>query len=666
MKRRSTSLWIWIIVCAIVLGAFLPSLFINKKFIEQSSSPPARLVNDWEVRFGQQPGQGDSWQALGEEEQNKLSHYKGSLWVKRTLPELPWNKPYLFLSGMNRFEVFLDGQSVYRFNMEPGLIWNHFIMTWHPIPIQPEDEGKELSLHMEWDRMPFMMNNWIVVGEPDSILTRFLQQDSSRYIYSVLYITVGIVGLIFFARRREKLYFWFSLLTLSSGFGLLLICNSLQWFFDVQALYYWKDLLLTLGVYAFTGLYGEVLGASRRLIVRITKLTLLLYTIASLFAGIWSPTWYWKMLNDGLPWLAIVAIGVVTYALARFPNSAQRQYERRWLLRGYVILVISGLGHMISNYLYAQYKPFNELWHYFNIVIANLLPNGLLLFMSCMVFVVIHRVGYIYQDSERNARDLQTKNIELEQFYRNLEQIVETRTQELEEANRSLTITLREKAETLAEVSVLEERNRIAQDMHDVVGHTLTAAIVQLEASKKLAAKEGNLPSEKLDTVSGLVRKGLEDIRKTVRLLKSDSPPVKLEFALRELIRETIETMEVAIEADIELPCEMGKLTEKVIYHALQEGLTNGIRHAGCSWFRYSIRPREDLLEIKLWNDGKPFGFAKPGFGLTTMMERVHLLGGTVAVGSSEGADGIPMGCELAITFPLPLLLPSSPRSTSA
>jgi signal transduction histidine kinase len=636
------------------LGLLLPSFLFSKNYLGESSAPPALLAKNWKVHYGQSPSQGDGWQAFDEAQWRKLNGYEGTVWVKRTLPDLPWDKPYLFLGAMNRFEVFLDGKSVYRFHAEPGLYWNHFLMTLHPIPVKPEDGGKEISLRMEWDRLPFVINSWIRAGEPDTILTYLLQKDSSQYVYSVLYFTAGLVGIVFFARRREKLYLWFSLLVFSAGIGLLLLCSSLQWLMNVRVLYYWRDLLLVSGVYAFTGLYGEVLGASKRLLIRIAKNSLLIYLVASLLAGIWSPTWYWKMLNNGFPWLALAAIGAVTYALARFPNDPRRRHEKSWLLRGYGILVVSGLGHMTANILYASGRPAFAIWPYFEGVIVNLLPNGLLLFMLCMVMVLVHRVGRVYKESQRNAKKLQQKNNELEQFHRNLEQLVEIRTEELEDANRSLSITLREKAESLAEVSVLEERNRIAHDMHDVVGHTLTAAIVQLEASKKLAAKEGTLPLEKLDTVSLLVRKGLDDIRKTVRMLKSDSPPVKLETALRELIRETAETMEVAIEAHIDIPCELGKLTEKVIYHALQEGLTNGIRHAGSSWFRYSLRPLEDGLEIKLRNDGKPFGFAKPGFGLTTMMERVHLLGGTVAVGSSEGADGVPMGCELSITLPLP------------
>ncbi|MCD9020791.1 sensor histidine kinase [Cohnella silvisoli] len=662
MKRSTTSLLVWLFACAIILGLFLPSFFIKRNdYLGGQRSPLAALLKNWEVYYGQNPVAGDTWKTFGEAEWKKMSHYEGTLWVRRTLPELHWENPYLYLGGMNRFEAYLDGKSVYRFHMEPGLVWNHFLVKLHPIRINPEDHGKELTLRMKWDRLPFTASFWVFAGDPDQMLNLMLQSDLPRYIYSVLYLTVGLVGIALLARRKERLYVWFTLLALSAGLGLLLQCISLQWFVKVEALYYWKDLLLPFGVYAFTGLYGEVLGASRRHLVQITKNTLFLYTIATLCAGIWSPTWYWKMFSDVLPFLAIAAMGVVTYALVRYRKDTQGQNERKWLLRGYVILVVCGLVHIISIYFYNPLLRIFSLWPYINALIANVLPNGLLLFMLCMVMVLINRVGRVYRESERNANELMVKNSELEQFHRNLEQLVDIRTKELEEASLSLSVTLREKAETLAEVSVLEERNRIAHEMHDVVGHTLTAAIVQLEAGKKLAAREGNLPMDKLETVSALVRKGLDDIRKTVRLLKTDNTPVKLESALQELIRDTIESMEVAIEANIEIPSGLGRLTEQVIYHALQEGLTNGIRHARCSLFRYTLRPNGDHLEFKLWNDGAPYGYSKPGFGLTTMMERVHLLGGTISVGSGKGDGGFPVGCELTITLPLQLSLPSAP-----
>ncbi|MFC5404923.1 sensor histidine kinase [Cohnella soli] len=657
MRKQAASLLIWLTVCVAVLALFVPSFYIKGDVgLGNPDSPVASLSKNWLVHYGPKPpGEGENqWQTFDETEWRKLESYKGTLWVKRTLPAIPWRNPYLFVGGMNRFEVELDGRSVYSFNMDNQPVFNQFLMTRHPIRIDPEDEGKTLALRIEWDRLPFFANAWILAGNPDQMLASFLRNDAVKYVYAIIYMIATLAGIILYLRRKEMLFFWFSTLAFTSGFGLLLLCTSLQWFVDVHEWYYWRDLLLPIGVWAFTGLYAEALGSVKRLPVRITKNTLLIYAFACLVAGIISPTLYWKMLTAGFPWLALAAIGVVIFAMLKYPAGSQPPVEKKWLRRGFIIQVVCGLGHIISNSFSSMDKWLKDA-PYLLTVIGHLLANGLFLFMVCNAMILIYRVRKVYRESEQNAKELQSKNAELEQFHRNLEQLVATRTVELEQANQTLSDTLRDKAETMAEMSVLEERNRIAHEMHDVVGHTLTAAIVQLEASKKLAAKEGAMPHGKLDMVSGLVRKGLDDIRRTVRMLKSDAPQENFETTLRELIRETVETMEVAIEAYIDIPRDLGRLTEQVVYHALQEGLTNGIRHGRCSWFKYSLQSSDDgeKLEIRLWNDGAPYGQANPGFGLSTMAERIRLLGGTFTVGSSEDENGSPFGCELAITLPL-------------
>jgi len=278
-------------------------------------------------------------------------------------------------------------------------------------------------------------------------------------------------------------------------------------------------------------------------------------------------------------------------------------------------------------------------------------------FVSVVAAAAIRsRFRRIRREAERNAEELRVKRTELERLERNVERLVEMRTAELEKAHRSLVFSLREKAETLAEMSVLEERSRIAYEIHDVVGHTLTAAIVQLEATKTLAEQQNRVPRERLELLSGLVRKGLNDIRKAVKLLKSDETESRtLEESLRELIQYTEDTMEIEIDADISLDSipELGRLTEHALYHALQEGLTNGIRHGRCARARFTLRPCGKTLRFRLVCDGKPFGSAVPGFGLSSMIERVKLLGGSVDVRSSADADGSPAGCELTIELPL-------------
>ncbi|MFC5699659.1 sensor histidine kinase [Cohnella faecalis] len=655
MKRSRLSSLLWLLVVIGVLGLFLPSIFSFKENqVDQARTQTAFFSKNWKVFYGAEPGPNSKWLPFDRSEQGKLTGYKGTVWIQRTLPKLNWADPHLFLSGMNHFEARLDGVLVYRYQMDRERSWNHFLMTQHPISLSPSDEGKLLSIKMEWDGLPFGWGLWAYAGNPDQIIVNMLRLDFFYYIYSILCIGAGLTGaVLFFKKRFDKLFLWFSILALSAGFGMLLLCQSLQWLANVEPLYYWRDLFLPLGVFAFTAFYGEALGGARRLSFRIAKGALSAFAALAFAVALWSPYWYWTLLVDSLPFITLAALSVVTFNLLRPSAKSVSSDNRKWLLRGYVVLLVAGLVHMTASMLpsfmesVAQAAP-----HLFNMA-GNMLANGLLLFMLCMVMVLVNYVRNVYRVSERNAEELREKNAELERFHRDLETLVEIRTSELELANRSLSATLREKAETLAEVSVLEERNRIAHEMHDVVGHTLTAAIVQLEAAKKLAVRDGNLSMEKLGTVSSLVRKGLDDIRRTVRVLKTDEMSFQLDSALRELIKETIETMEVDVRADIQLPPVLGKLSEKVVYHALQEGLTNGIRHARCSRFSFELRPEENMLLFRLWNDGIPFGDSKPGFGLTSMMERVHLLGGTVYIGSAYGIEGHANGCELILTLPI-------------
>ncbi|MBB3112238.1 two-component system sensor histidine kinase ChiS [Paenibacillus phyllosphaerae] len=244
--------------------------------------------------------------------------------------------------------------------------------------------------------------------------------------------------------------------------------------------------------------------------------------------------------------------------------------------------------------------------------------------------------------------------LKLAQFHLSLEQLVAVRTSELEEANKVLAGSVRETAEALAEVSVLEERNRIAHEMHDVVGHSLTAAIVQMEAAKKLAPRDLDQALARVDTAGGMVRKGLDEIRRTVRMLKDEEQSIDLASALQELIRETSSNAGVQIHARIEPLPPMSGLKERILYHALMEGMTNGLRHGRCSAFHFELRHEEDALLFQLTNDGEAYGNAKPGFGLSAMMERVHLLGGTVDISSGrDPRTGEVAGCVLLIRLPL-------------
>lgn len=235
------------------------------------------------------------------------------------------------------------------------------------------------------------------------------------------------------------------------------------------------------------------------------------------------------------------------------------------------------------------------------------------------------------------------------QLTRNLERKVALRTKELQETNNQLQDSLRDTAEALAEASVLEERNRIAFDIHNTVGHSLTASIAQMEAAKMLIAHgrtEQAIP--KLDTARELVSKGLNDIRGTVRMLKLESTEGDLASSIRGLIEETKRTAGVEIAESIAALPPLGSAQKRALFHALLEGLTNGIRHGQSTKFMFELSVRGQQIEFRLANDGLKYEPTTFGFGLSAMRDNITRLGGTLAL--------LPLGdngAELAIELPL-------------
>jgi len=221
---------------------------------------------------------------------------------------------------------------------------------------------------------------------------------------------------------------------------------------------------------------------------------------------------------------------------------------------------------------------------------------------------------------------------------------------QVEERTRSLEQSMRETSAALAEVSVYEERNRIAHEIHDIVGHTLTSTILQIEAGKRLLHKDADGASMRLKDAQDLVRHSLNEIRGSVHMLKEDKY-ADLSIMLNQLIRDTERNAGVVIHATIrDLPEQMSTALKKVIYHALQEGLTNGIRHGGSMEFRFNLEPVGSHLQFRLEDYGKGANAITMGFGLKAMQERAEQLGGSLTIDSKPN-----QGCLLQIELPYPI-----------
>jgi two-component system sensor histidine kinase ChiS len=204
-------------------------------------------------------------------------------------------------------------------------------------------------------------------------------------------------------------------------------------------------------------------------------------------------------------------------------------------------------------------------------------------------------------------------------------------------------------ARAQAELSIHEERERIAEDIHDIVGHTLTATLFQIEAARKLLLRNDSEGLDRLERSQQLVRKSLQDIRKAVGMMKHSGEQSDLET---ELLRFAAEA---EMMAGITVNCSI-RLTEpvtdaamiKLVCQALQEGITNGIRHGQATAFAFALQEESGTLAGALRNDGIPYDGRELGFGLRAMQDRLRRLGG----GLSLTAMREPAGTLLSFRVP--------------
>lgn len=240
-------------------------------------------------------------------------------------------------------------------------------------------------------------------------------------------------------------------------------------------------------------------------------------------------------------------------------------------------------------------------------------------------------------------------SIENARLYSGIQYLRDNLEEQVEERTRRLERSMRETSAALAEVSVYEERNRIAQEIHDIVGHTLTSTILQIEAGKRLMQKDPDGAAIRLKEAQDLVRHSLNEIRGSVHMLKQDKF-ADLGQMLSQLIRDAERNTGVIIESDIHDIPELSAAYKKTLYHALQEGLTNGLKHGGSTEFRFRLEIANESLQFRLEDHGAGSSHIVMGFGLRTMKERVEQLNGSLSIDSQPD-----QGCLLSIDLPYPM-----------
>lgn len=246
----------------------------------------------------------------------------------------------------------------------------------------------------------------------------------------------------------------------------------------------------------------------------------------------------------------------------------------------------------------------------------------------------------------------------------NAQRRAEEATAQLQAAHQQL----QHYAASVEELAVAEERNRMAREMHDTLGHRLTVAAVQLEGAQKLVTRDPQKAETMIGTVRAQVLEGLTELRRTVAALRA---PVDEELSLLRALKRLVTQFDeaTAIGVELNLPPSVPPLStaqHQTIYRTAQEALTNIQRHAQASAARITLTidptaadgPQKGVLSLLIEDNG--IGLPAPvngththgGYGLQGLQERAAQLGGafTVGAGTNDRGTAVQLTLTLAHT----------------
>ncbi|MFF3443476.1 sensor histidine kinase [Streptosporangium sp. NPDC002721] len=202
--------------------------------------------------------------------------------------------------------------------------------------------------------------------------------------------------------------------------------------------------------------------------------------------------------------------------------------------------------------------------------------------------------------------------------------------------------TAEEGKEAQARLAVTEERLRFSRDLHDLVGHSLSAIAVKSEVAAKLSGVDAARAAGEMDEVRTLARQTLKEIRAAVRGYRTVDLAAELRAMTAVLeaggIRCTLETPRDQVPEGV----------ATLLAWVVREGTTNVLRHSSATWCRIAITLREGVAVLEMANDGVSGVDGRGGTGLVGLSERVAAIGGTVTAG-----PGGPGEFGLRATVPL-------------
>ena len=296
-------------------------------------------------------------------------------------------------------------------------------------------------------------------------------------------------------------------------------------------------------------------------------------------------------------------------------------YHLKKGLKYQVLLVALGLIYLLANYeIVTYFYPLVNIEEYFLVYDASI-RNCLIIIKRLLegfniILFIIFMIIYILKQIQEN--EYISKKLSMVAMINKKMQKYVIVTEKFGEKN---------------------ERKRLARELHDTIGHALAGMAVGVDACITMIDKNPKLAKAQLKIISKAIRKGMKDVRNSLNKMRPDFlQQYRLKEAIEKMKEEISDVTDLKINLNYQID-ETGFDTkiEDILFRVIQESITNSIRHGLATVVDIDIYKENNLLCLKIKDNGKGCKAINYGFGLKQMVERVSQIRGDINFYSENG-----------------------------
>lgn len=362
--------------------------------------------------------------------------------------------------------------------------------------------------------------------------------------------------------------------------------------------------IITLIILFLSALYFENTQQQRLLVLVIVFIFFIANNIYKYFANKENKTYFILFIID-LALIYILELNsrlLINYFLHSFYIIILLEASITLTIKKGIIIGTTTIIISLIKFMYLIYYKFN---------LSNI--SQLVFFLIINILILVVSIFAQYNKQEKEKKDLLYK--------------------ELLDAHK----TLKDYTEEVHRLSVVEERNRIARDLHDNLGHNMTSLIMQLQMADHFLKTDSPKTQELLVNSIKTAKDSLGNIREVVETLRGAKTSLSLDKALRILADEFSEKTGIEIELKLEGKITNNQEASNAMYHILQESMTNAARHGNATKIWVEIDCSDNSISFSIKDNGKGSDIINEGYGMKGIKERVKAFNGNVEFKSQKG-----------------------------